>query len=184
MWMALFGFPLLKMTFGKFKERWKSGSKVNDQYTDQLNVLMRSYDEVPLWWFFLLFLTSFVIIITILAKGYLYIPIWTYFIALATGAIVVVVRSNLVLTPTSNRTDYQQPLGWLFAVSNFQLVSIPLLPFLPANLSSPSAPPTNSSMEQWSTRYRDTNIQLVLPSTAPSQEMPGIEHSICFKTRN
>jgi len=65
--------------------------------------LMRSYEEVPLWWFIALFLCSFTIIITILASGHLYIPIWTYFVALATGAVVVI------------------PLGWLYAVSNFQL---------------------------------------------------------------
>jgi hypothetical protein len=39
-----------------------------------------------------------------LAAGQLFIPLWTYFIALATGAIVVI------------------PLGWLYALSNFQLV--------------------------------------------------------------
>lgn len=93
-WMLLFGYPHLKATFARFVERWKSRGKksVNDQYTDPLNVLMRSYEEVPLWWYIALFLASFAIIVTILASGYLYIPIWTYFIALATGAVVVIVR--------------------------------------------------------------------------------------------
>jgi hypothetical protein len=92
-WMALFGYPQIKATISKFKERWNSGNKksVNDQYTDPLNVIMRSYEEVPLWWYVALFLASFAIIITILACGFLYIPIWTYFIALATGAVVVIV---------------------------------------------------------------------------------------------
>jgi hypothetical protein len=96
-WMVLFGYPHVKATFSKYLERRRSGKKlsVNQQYSDRLNVLMRSYDEVPLWWFVVLFLISFTIIVSILAMGYLYIPIWTYFIALATGAIVVIVRPPL-----------------------------------------------------------------------------------------
>ena len=37
------------------------------------------------------------------AAGKIYIPVWTYFVALITGAVVVT------------------PLGWLYAVSNYQL---------------------------------------------------------------
>jgi hypothetical protein len=47
---------------------------------------------------------SFVSLITVILTGF-FIPVWTYFVAIATGAIVVV------------------PLGWLYALSNFQLVS-------------------------------------------------------------
>lgn len=105
-WMALFGWPQLKSIWFKFRERRRSGyvTSINHQYTDQLNVLMRSYREIPLWWFLVVFLCSFVPTIILLARGYLYIPIWTYFVALTTGALVVA------------------PLGWLYAVSNFQLV--------------------------------------------------------------
>ncbi|KAL5313535.1 hypothetical protein ACEPPN_017955 [Leptodophora sp. 'Broadleaf-Isolate-01'] len=107
-WMGLFGYPHLKATILKFFERqrqFKDGKKlsVNEQYNDQLNVLMRSYEEVPLSWFIILFLVSFVIVVSIVGTGYLYIPLWTYFIALATGAVVVI------------------PLGWLYSLSNFQL---------------------------------------------------------------
>ncbi|CZT03937.1 related to sexual differentiation process protein isp4 [Rhynchosporium agropyri] len=107
-WMGLFGYPHLKTTFGKYLERrrhFKNGKRltVNEQYSDQLNVLMRSYEEVPPSWFLFLFLVSFVIIVSIVGTGYLYIPLWTYFIALATGAVVVI------------------PLGWLYSLSNFQL---------------------------------------------------------------
>ncbi|TVY62700.1 Oligopeptide transporter, partial [Lachnellula suecica] len=104
-WMGLFGYPLIKASFRRWRERCRDGKKpsVNHQYNDQLNILMRAYPEVPLSWFVLLFMASFAIIITLLAKGYMFIPIWTYFIAMATGAIVVV------------------PLGWLYAISNFQL---------------------------------------------------------------
>jgi hypothetical protein len=94
-WMAFFGYPHIKATLSKFVERWRSRGKMSvyDQYTDPLNVLMRSYEEVPLWWYIALFLVSFLIIITLLACGFLYIPVWTYFIALLTGAVVVVVRT-------------------------------------------------------------------------------------------
>jgi len=100
MWMAFFGYPHIKATLSKFMERWRSRGKksVYDQYTDPLNVIMRSYEEVPLWWYIALFLVSFVIIITLLACGFLYIPLWTYFIALLTGAVVVIVS---VSQPTS-----------------------------------------------------------------------------------
>jgi hypothetical protein len=92
-WMALFGYPHIKATLAKFMERSRSRGKksVYEQYTDPLNVIMRSYEEVPLWWYIALFVVSFVIIITILACGFLYIPIWTYFMALLTGAVVVIV---------------------------------------------------------------------------------------------
>lgn len=64
---------------------------------------MRSYQEVPLWWYLALFAASFVITMTIVGLDILYIPWWTYLVALGTGAAVVV------------------PLGWLYAISNFQL---------------------------------------------------------------
>src|ERR1700709_1196636 len=49
-WMVLFGWPQLKSVWIKFRERQRSGytKSINEQYTDQLNVLMRSYKEVPL----------------------------------------------------------------------------------------------------------------------------------------
>jgi hypothetical protein len=96
-WMAFFGFPHLKLIFKKFLHRQRSNRhiSINEQYTDPLNVLMRSYPEVPLWWFIALFLCSFVIIISILASGHLYIPVWTYFVALATGAVVVIVCMDI-----------------------------------------------------------------------------------------
>ncbi|KAH6665709.1 OPT oligopeptide transporter protein-domain-containing protein [Halenospora varia] len=104
-WMIIFGWPVLKSMYTRYKERsWNTNiQSVNHQYPDQLNVLMREYKEVPFRWYFILFLISMVMIIGVIAKGDLYIPIWTAFVAMATGAIVVV------------------PLGWLYAVSNFQL---------------------------------------------------------------
>lgn len=104
-WAALFGWKQIKASVEKLKARNanKKGETINFQYTDQLNILMRSYKEVPIWWYAALFALSFVSIIAMLACGQLYIPIWTYFVALATGAAVVT------------------PLGWLYAISNYQL---------------------------------------------------------------
>ncbi|POS86206.1 OPT superfamily oligopeptide transporter [Erysiphe pulchra] len=104
-WMLLFGWSQISATFKKLRAReaGAKGKSINYQYNDQLNILQRSYTEVPLWWYIVLFLFSAVPVIAILAVGQLYIPIWTYFVALATGAIIVT------------------PLGWLYAISNFQL---------------------------------------------------------------
>lgn len=104
-WALLFGYSQLKGTWQKLRARDKStnGESINYQYDDQLNVLQRSYKEVPLWWYLVFFMFCFVPTIAILGAGQLYIPIWTYFVALVTGAAIVT------------------PLGWLYAISNFQL---------------------------------------------------------------
>lgn len=103
-WIALFGAPQLKEAYRRFMNRRKQAGKgINHQYTDRLNVLMRAYKEVPLWWYAALFAVSFVVILTIVADGILFIPVWTYFVALATGIAVVI------------------PLGWLYALTTFQL---------------------------------------------------------------
>ncbi|GJC91269.1 plant-like oligopeptide transporter [Colletotrichum higginsianum] len=102
-WAGLFGWKSIKSSFLKMMERMKSGSQISSQYNDQLSILQRSYKEVPLWWFLALFAASFVSLVTITATGNMFIPVWTYFVAIATGAFLVV------------------PLGWLYALSNFQL---------------------------------------------------------------
>ncbi|KAF4543396.1 Oligopeptide transporter [Lasiodiplodia theobromae] len=103
-WMLLFGWDQLRATFAKVRERTtRRGARIQEQYDDQLSVLQRAYDEVPFWWFAALFAASFVSLVTIVACGQLFIPVWTYFVAIGTGAILVV------------------PLGWLYALSNFQL---------------------------------------------------------------
>lgn len=72
-------------------------------YTDRLNVLQRSYKEVPGWWFVALFLAGFVVLLAIVGSGQLFIPWWTVIIGVATGFIVVI------------------PLGYLYAISNYQV---------------------------------------------------------------
>jgi hypothetical protein len=103
-WMACFGWQQLSSSFTKVKERMSNKkARISEQYDDQLSILQRSYEEVPAWWFGLLFAASLVALVTIIACGKLFIPVWTYFVAVGTGAILVV------------------PLGWLYALSNFQL---------------------------------------------------------------
>ena len=104
-WAGLFAWPTIKTTIKKIRARnnSKNGESINFQYNDQLNILMRAYKEVPVWWYIALFSASFIAITSMVASGHLYIPYWTYLIALATGAIMVT------------------PLGWLYALSNYQL---------------------------------------------------------------
>lgn len=92
-WAILFGWSSMVKTVKKLKARYndRSGKSINHQYTDQLNILQRSYKEVPLWWYAALFACSFIAIIVMLAAGQLYIPIWTYFVAILTGAVIVTV---------------------------------------------------------------------------------------------
>jgi hypothetical protein len=75
--MGLFGYPHIRDTIQKLRARAATKDKsggINELYTDRLNVLMRSYKEVPLWWYLALFASSFITIIVILAKGYFFIP--------------------------------------------------------------------------------------------------------------
>lgn len=104
-WMALFGWPKIRDTIGKLRERAKSrGTEtINHFYTDRLNVLQRAYKEVPLWWYLALFVASFVTILTILAKGYFFIPVWTFFVALFTSGFMIL------------------PFSWLYSFSSFQV---------------------------------------------------------------
>ncbi|KAF2259850.1 putative oligopeptide transporter [Lojkania enalia] len=104
-WMALFWYPKIRETLQKLRIRAKDKGRdqINIFYNDRLNVLMRAYNEVPLWWYLVLFMVSFVTIITILAKGYFFIPIWTFFVAIFTSGVMIV------------------PFGWLYSISSFQL---------------------------------------------------------------
>ncbi|EXF75525.1 hypothetical protein CFIO01_06261 [Colletotrichum fioriniae PJ7] len=102
-WAALFGYKTIKSSLSKMMDRMRNGSQISTQYNDQLSILQRSYQEVPLSWFAALFAASAIALITITATGNMFIPVWTYFVAIGTGAILVV------------------PLGWLYALSNFQL---------------------------------------------------------------
>ncbi|KAI8254129.1 hypothetical protein COL154_002857 [Colletotrichum chrysophilum] len=102
-WAGLFGYKTIKASLEKLRQRSKSGAEISTQYNDQLSILQRSYKEVPMWWFLALFAASFISLVTITATGQMFIPVWTYFVAIGTGAILVV------------------PLGYLYALSNFQL---------------------------------------------------------------
>ncbi|KAE8154891.1 OPT oligopeptide transporter protein-domain-containing protein [Aspergillus avenaceus] len=107
-WIGTFGFYQVKANFKKAaasrkKEERAKGQGINYQYHDRLNVLQRKYKEVPLWWYFALFMVGFIILVVSIACGYLWIPIWTLFVGLATAGIFVL------------------PFGWLYAISNYQI---------------------------------------------------------------
>jgi OPT family oligopeptide transporter len=116
-WMATFGASSIIATLKKNnlarrarKEAAKHHStdastapNIHHQYTDRLNVLQRSYKEVPTCWFALLFVAGAAIIFAIVGAGYLFVPVWTVVVGLATGVVVVV------------------PLGYLYAISNYQV---------------------------------------------------------------
>ncbi|WBW72749.1 oligopeptide transporter 7 [Schizosaccharomyces osmophilus] len=102
-WILFFGHKQIISTGKKLFRRIRSGGNISNEYTDRLNKIQSSYDDVPLWWFLVLFLISFVILITIFATGNMFIPWWAYIVALGFGAIIVT------------------PMSWLYALSNFQL---------------------------------------------------------------
>jgi OPT family small oligopeptide transporter len=116
-WMATFGASGILSTLKKVrlsrqarKDAVKHGStgansvpNIHHQYTDRLNVLQRSYQEVPAWWFATLFVVGTAVILAIVGSGHLFVPIWTVFVAIATGVVVVI------------------PLGYLYAISNYQV---------------------------------------------------------------
>ncbi|OTB08953.1 hypothetical protein M426DRAFT_316244 [Hypoxylon sp. CI-4A] len=103
-WIAFFGAGQIKEGYLKFRARQNNkGQGINHQYTDRLNVLMRSYKEVPLWWYLVLFTAAFIAIMTMSGLDIIFVPWWTVLVALGTGAACVI------------------PLGWLYALSNFQL---------------------------------------------------------------
>ncbi|KAH7081306.1 putative OPT oligopeptide transporter [Paraphoma chrysanthemicola] len=100
-WVATFGASSIVATLKKNKlarRARKEAAKhhsangfvapnIHHQYTDRLNVLQRSYKEVPAWWFALLFVVGAVIIFAIVGAGHLFVPIWTVVVGLATVAI-------------------------------------------------------------------------------------------------
>ena len=107
-WILTFGFTqvagnLKRVIASRRKGARAKGEGINHQYHDRLNVLQRQYQDVPLWWYFVLFLVGFVILATAIGCGKLFIPIWTLFVGLGTAAVFVL------------------PFGWLYAISNYQI---------------------------------------------------------------
>ncbi|ABN68038.1 oligopeptide transporter protein [Scheffersomyces stipitis CBS 6054] len=108
-WVVVFGYDTLGNSFKKliasFKDRKsnKGALSINLQYTDRLNKLQSKYNEVPLYWYVVLFLASFITLLVIFATGQLFMPWWCLLVGLGFGSIIVT------------------PLAWLYALSNFQL---------------------------------------------------------------
>ncbi|KAK6205585.1 OPT oligopeptide transporter protein-domain-containing protein [Scheffersomyces amazonensis] len=99
-WVVLFGYDKFKTAFNNFRNK----SQINNgEFTDRLNKLYRNYPEVPNSWYLILFLISFITLMTIFLSGNLFMPWWCGIIGLIMGSIIVT------------------PLAWLYALSNFQL---------------------------------------------------------------
>ena len=173
-WMVLFGYEKLRASASRLWSRRKKGAPaLSEQFNDQLSILQRSYPEVPLWWYLALFTASFVVILAVTASGSMFIPVWTFIVAIATGAVIVV------------------PLGWLYALSNYQLVRhVHLeyqfsLRYSYANTyepPSPLAPPTNCFMASWSMPLTAIRTPAVHPPTGPLLVMRGTEPNYNFRT--
>lgn len=92
-WVVLFG-------FSKLKRSW--GTKRQD-FNDRLNKLNRAYDDVPMFWYGIMFVISLMALFYVYISGYLFMPWWACLVGLVVGSIIVT------------------PLMWLYAMSNFQL---------------------------------------------------------------
>ncbi|SJM88812.1 related to sexual differentiation process protein ISP4 [Zygosaccharomyces bailii] len=102
-WIVLFGRKEIVSSFKKLKERFLNKRNINKLYNDRLNDIQSQYEEVPVWWFAVLWLITVVIFMTIFATNRMFIPWWTYFVALGISCIIII------------------PLAYLYAISNFQL---------------------------------------------------------------
>lgn len=91
---------LVKGDFGKLREDYRKMQKntgsVYDGFDDPLTNLMRSYPEVPDWWFLCLALISFIFSIIILTHWpQLDTPVWTIFFVIALNLVFLVPMSYL-----------------------------------------------------------------------------------------
>lgn len=116
-WVILFGYDQLSVSFKKFQKHYKekkevsisSGSpkskkySVNSQYTDRLNKLQLNYEDVPNSWYMILLCISVGTLLVILGSGQMFMPWWCAIVACLIGSVIVT------------------PLIWLYALSNFQL---------------------------------------------------------------
>lgn len=102
-WVVVFGYKSLSTSFKKLVACRREKGSLSLQYTDRLNKLQSAYKEVPLYWYVVLFVASFVTLLVILATNSLFMPWWCLIVGLAFGLIIVT------------------PLAWLYALSNFQL---------------------------------------------------------------
>lgn len=83
--IALFAGPKLVAVAKNLIKRGKRQDK------DKLNKIMESYDDVPLWWYIVLFLICFTTNMVLIFTQQLYIPWWSFIVALVIGAFTVVV---------------------------------------------------------------------------------------------
>ncbi|KAG0024539.1 hypothetical protein BGZ82_010426 [Podila clonocystis] len=112
LWGIFFGYATFLSAFVQIflfgrKKIWSTiqllRQKKRHGFKDRLNVLMAEYDEVPLWWYLILFLCCFTTMIILIFTQDLYLPWWTYIVGVVLGALTVV------------------PMGFIYAVSAYQV---------------------------------------------------------------
>ncbi|KAF9088306.1 hypothetical protein BGX27_002722 [Mortierella sp. AM989] len=112
LWGIFFGYATFLSAFVQIflfgrKKIWNTiqhlRQKKQHSFKDRLNVLMSNYEEVPLWWYILLFVCCFTTMIVLIFTQDLYLPWWTYIIGVVLGALTVV------------------PMGFIYAVSAYQV---------------------------------------------------------------
>lgn len=108
-WVVLFGYDQMKNSLSVLRNTYTTENQnggftsIHLQYTDRLNKLQSKYEEVPMFWYLILFIISFSTLMFIFLSGQMFLPWWCCIVALALGSIIVT------------------PLSWLYALSNFQL---------------------------------------------------------------
>jgi hypothetical protein len=138
-YIVLFAGPKLVATFKQLLKRDSRASR-----SDKLSQIMSKYPEVPILWWIILFVLSFVTVLVTIIKGEFGVPIWTFVIAVLFGALSVV------------------PMGYIFAISNYQ-VQVGVFNELLFGYMSPGLHPTVSlfyrclAAETW---YRAQSILL------------------------
>jgi len=112
LWGIFFGYATFLSAFVQIflfgrKKIWATiqhlRQKKQHSFKDRLNVLMSEYEEVPLWWYILLFACCFTTMIVLIFTQDLYLPWWTYVVGVVLGGLTVV------------------PMGFIYAVSAYQV---------------------------------------------------------------
>lgn len=98
-WVLSFGFEQLRTSWQKLA----TDKPINHQFNDRLNKLSRRYEDIPRSWYIVLFAISFATLSVILLSGQMFMSWYCCVIGLVLGSIIVT------------------PLGWLYALLNFQL---------------------------------------------------------------
>ncbi|KAF9903593.1 hypothetical protein EC991_003505 [Linnemannia zychae] len=112
LWGIFFGYATFLSAFVQIflfgrKKIWSTIQHLRQRkqhsFKDRLNVLMSAYEEVPLWWYIMLFVCCTATMLFLIHTEDLYLPWWTFIVGLIFGGLTVV------------------PMGFIYAISAFQV---------------------------------------------------------------